>query len=344
MLIEARGAVDHGDWLPWLEANFGSSERTAQNSMNAAHFAAKYETVADLKLRPSALYLLGSSKLDGELFSPTAIEAILAAAETEWVDDQRAYDIAYSVLPDPDPEPEKAEEDPAWGERQREHDERQRAQEERQREEAAENDAILDGPPPELPPAPKPAAADVVLPQFDKAMAMLAAVQTKPLASFIGTAHAPDRIAGVAAFLQSTVYSDSGVIGGGAGDFGVWWRSRTALITPPGHLATETCEGGHNCPPATLPPIRYRKTSLSGRNSSSATPTARPRGGIPTRCRPRSWGGCIRSARSWRSFGRNAWTAVVGCNPRSGAVRRRLARYGRIGWGQIPFTAPGARK
>ena len=76
LLIEAQDQLDHGQWLPWLEANFGSSIRTADNYMNAARLTAKLESVSNLKLRPTALYLLGS-KLDGQdpLFSPEAINS-----------------------------------------------------------------------------------------------------------------------------------------------------------------------------------------------------------------------------------------------------------------------------
>ena len=58
LLLEAKEQLKHGEWLPWLKANFGSSIRSAQNYMAAARFAAKYATVAHLRLRPTALYLL----------------------------------------------------------------------------------------------------------------------------------------------------------------------------------------------------------------------------------------------------------------------------------------------
>ena len=72
LLIEAKEQVEHGEWLPWLAGNFGSSVSTAANYMNAASFAAKFPTVVNLKLRPSALYVLGSElasdPYDGSLF------------------------------------------------------------------------------------------------------------------------------------------------------------------------------------------------------------------------------------------------------------------------------------
>jgi len=47
----------HGNWLPWLEAEFGFTPRTAQNFMNVAD-KFKYETVSYLDIAPKALYLL----------------------------------------------------------------------------------------------------------------------------------------------------------------------------------------------------------------------------------------------------------------------------------------------
>src|SRR6266700_3589333 len=64
LLIEAKAQLEHGQWLPWLKANFGSDERTARNYMTAAKLAAKSESdsdlkLTDLKLKPGALYNLG---------------------------------------------------------------------------------------------------------------------------------------------------------------------------------------------------------------------------------------------------------------------------------------------
>jgi site-specific DNA-methyltransferase (adenine-specific) len=44
-LIEAKGRVPHGEWLPWLAENFEASERTAQNYMTVA---ANPQRAADL--------------------------------------------------------------------------------------------------------------------------------------------------------------------------------------------------------------------------------------------------------------------------------------------------------
>jgi hypothetical protein len=55
LLIEAKAQVRHGEWLPWLEANFPFSERTARNYMRLAR---ESERVADLPTIRAAVALL----------------------------------------------------------------------------------------------------------------------------------------------------------------------------------------------------------------------------------------------------------------------------------------------
>ena len=59
-LIEVKQAIGHGNWLPWLDAEFGFSERSAQNFMNVAD-KFKSATVSDLDFAPKALYLLAQN-------------------------------------------------------------------------------------------------------------------------------------------------------------------------------------------------------------------------------------------------------------------------------------------
>jgi hypothetical protein len=193
LLLEAREAVDYGDWRAWLATNFGSSSKTADNYMSAASFAATCETVSQLKLRPTALYLLGGHLDDGpdDLFSPEAIKAVLKVAETEWVNAERANSIAESLIPPPEIDDEEAERASEAEERALEKEQRRKIED------------ILDGPPPELPPSEPSPLPNVSLGQFDKAMAMLTQVHTKPLASFVGTTFSQDRITGIAAFLNA---------------------------------------------------------------------------------------------------------------------------------------------
>jgi hypothetical protein len=76
-LTTAKSHLPHGSWLPWLRAEFGWSERQAQNFMRAAAWA-KSAKFADLSVIDiSALYLLSS---------PSTPESVREAAR-ERVDD-----------------------------------------------------------------------------------------------------------------------------------------------------------------------------------------------------------------------------------------------------------------
>ncbi len=57
-LVEAKSALGHGRFLPWLSGEFGYSERTAQNFMNVFH--AFGENTQNLRISPSALIALAS--------------------------------------------------------------------------------------------------------------------------------------------------------------------------------------------------------------------------------------------------------------------------------------------
>ena len=205
LLLEAQDQLEHGEWLPWLEINFAASIRTAQNYMSAARFASKYATVAHLKLKPTALYLLGreGTPLD-------EIEIILKAAETEWVDYDRAYEIINEIHeerrrePPPDDKEHKSAEAQAM---ERLHD---RVTEGRATQDEAE--AILDGSPPEVPPAePSPSPGAVVtnfaLASFDEAVGTLLRLRTKALSNFNVSKHSPVELEAVIEFLQA-VYDE----------------------------------------------------------------------------------------------------------------------------------------
>ena len=198
LLIEAREQVEHGGWIDWLYENFDSSVSTAENYMNAARLAAAFPTVGNLKLRPSVLYLLGGAK--SPIFDSNAIEAILQEAETNWVSSTRAWDIAYSLQPKPEP-PTEAE-IAALEAKSKAHREEIEAEIAARQKEWEETLSILDGPPPELPAAPEATVHDTILPPFDQAIKTLGALKTKPLDKFIGTTHTPFDIRGVRDFLD----------------------------------------------------------------------------------------------------------------------------------------------
>jgi hypothetical protein len=191
LLLEVQAQVEHGSWLPWLAENFGKSVSTAENCMNAARLAAKFPMVGNLKLRPSALYLLGG-ELNSKAISTKAIRTVLAAAETEWISAERAREIAHPKPPPPTVAEIEAEWEKNAGEIEAE-----------EAEEQAEVDSILDGRPPELPAAPEVTVHDPILPPFDQAIKTLLFLRTKPLDSFADTAHSPDDIRAISDFLHS---------------------------------------------------------------------------------------------------------------------------------------------
>jgi hypothetical protein len=61
-LTEAKEICGHGNWLPWLDREFGWTDRTARNFMYVCEMAgkSKLETVSDLSLPMRALYSLAS--------------------------------------------------------------------------------------------------------------------------------------------------------------------------------------------------------------------------------------------------------------------------------------------
>lgn len=91
-LARIKERLPHGQFGRWLDAEFGLTERTAQNYMAAAALAAKYETVS--VLRPTTLYVLaGPSTPDtvrqdivdrlsaGETLSDSTIQQMIGEAK-----------------------------------------------------------------------------------------------------------------------------------------------------------------------------------------------------------------------------------------------------------------------
>jgi hypothetical protein len=66
-LTECKNIVGHGGWLPWLEREFGWSERAARNFMQAHELSLKSANFADLDVPVSALYLLAAPSTPGEV-------------------------------------------------------------------------------------------------------------------------------------------------------------------------------------------------------------------------------------------------------------------------------------
>ena len=76
-LLKVKDALPHGAWTPWLDAEFGWTDRTARTFMRVASWA-KSESVSDLgTVDLSALYLISARS------TPAAVQtAALAIAET----------------------------------------------------------------------------------------------------------------------------------------------------------------------------------------------------------------------------------------------------------------------
>jgi hypothetical protein len=64
-LLAVKETLPHGQFLPWLKAEFGWSERTAQNFMSVAE-QFKSAKIADLPIQPSAAYLLAAPSVPDE--------------------------------------------------------------------------------------------------------------------------------------------------------------------------------------------------------------------------------------------------------------------------------------
>jgi hypothetical protein len=112
--------------------------------------------------------------------------AILKAAETEWIDYERAAEIVNSLHAEScsDGDDDDDDDDAAAAER-------------------SEPDDILAGAPPELPPPPEPIPIDCTLQECDQAVRTLHRLSTKSVTSFTTTAHGPEVIEAVREFMGS---------------------------------------------------------------------------------------------------------------------------------------------
>jgi hypothetical protein len=93
LLVEAKAQLPHGKWLSWIAEHFPLSKSTVANYVNAYKFAIQFPNVGNLKIRPSALYMLASG-----VFNARDIAIILKKAETQWVDSAIAYQIKPLVI------------------------------------------------------------------------------------------------------------------------------------------------------------------------------------------------------------------------------------------------------
>jgi DUF3102 family protein len=75
-LTDAKNIAGHGNWLPWLDREFGWKEQTARNFMRAYELSLKSPKFADLALPLSGLYLLAAPSTP-----PEARDEIIERAE-----------------------------------------------------------------------------------------------------------------------------------------------------------------------------------------------------------------------------------------------------------------------
>ncbi len=79
--LAVKEALPHGQFGPWLRAEFGWTDRTAQNFMAVAEaFGPKTEMISDLTIQPTAAYLLAAPSAPGEALQQ-AIERAEAGEE-----------------------------------------------------------------------------------------------------------------------------------------------------------------------------------------------------------------------------------------------------------------------
>jgi hypothetical protein len=105
-LTESKKLCGHGNWLPWLEREFGWEDRTALNFMQVHAMVGKSEKFADLSLPVSGLYLLAAPSTPEEVRDEVAIRA--AAGEKITVADVRSFKeraVVAAKLADTDREP-----------------------------------------------------------------------------------------------------------------------------------------------------------------------------------------------------------------------------------------------
>jgi hypothetical protein len=64
LLTECKAKLGHGEWLPWIEREFGWSDRTARNFMRVHEMlSGKSEIISDLAIDATALYALASKSV-----------------------------------------------------------------------------------------------------------------------------------------------------------------------------------------------------------------------------------------------------------------------------------------
>jgi hypothetical protein len=96
--IKESGLVPHGELEDYFRKKFKCAPRTVQKWMQADRYITdRKPPPGALLLQTRVLYALASGG-----FKPVAEEAILQEAQTQWIDEERAHDIADTHEPDPE--------------------------------------------------------------------------------------------------------------------------------------------------------------------------------------------------------------------------------------------------
>jgi hypothetical protein len=109
LLAEAKEKIPHGEWLPWLKKECSMSERSAQKYVRAADYSTKYELGADLKLSPSALFLI--SQYDQREIA----DAVTKVAKERYLGCDQVKEIIDNTLADLDVANEEKTKESATG-------------------------------------------------------------------------------------------------------------------------------------------------------------------------------------------------------------------------------------
>jgi hypothetical protein len=200
LLIESRKHLEHGEWQDWLQDHFDLSYRTAVNYCDAAEYVArkskarksKSATVADFNaLATSVLYWLAAGHYNAEEEA-----AILAATRKGRVDQTRVSAICEKLAPPDDDDADDTDDD-------NDADDHDGDDEAVEPAEDPESTAILDGPPPDVPPPAPITTPDFALRDFDQAVTALKQLMTKPAARFASTVHSTGDLENVESFIRA---------------------------------------------------------------------------------------------------------------------------------------------
>jgi hypothetical protein len=205
LLVKAREHLDHGEWQSYLAENFDMSYRTSVNYVNAAEYAQKCN-VADLaNVSATVLYALAEGR-----YSEQEEAEILAQAKAGKRIDQNAAHAICEALAPPDDDDDGAADDGDVGADVGDAEDDDDADADDQEADAktaaaaaAEAAAILDGPPPVLPPTPDLPRVDFTLRDFDAAISTLNRLKTKTAGNFARSEHSPEVLESVESFIRA---------------------------------------------------------------------------------------------------------------------------------------------